>query len=66
MLFPSQCEQEKNVQHPKALTMDSVAPRIHGNTKRLPKNALSLQDVEYVAHFLLNYTEQHGLVCTRL
>ena len=50
----------KNIR--KALTEDGIAPRMHGNTKRLPKNTLSMPSQEYVVRFLLNYTEKHGLL----
>ncbi len=46
----------------KSLRNDGVGPRTHGNTKRLPKWTLTLNDVEYLIRFLLNYTEQHGLL----
>lgn len=42
--------------------MYGVGPRVHGNTKRLPKHALTLTDVEYIIRFLLSYTEQHALL----
>ena len=45
-----------------ALNSEGVGARIHGNTKRLPKNALTFHSVEFVVRFLLNYTEQHGLL----
>ena len=45
----------------KALRLNGIAPRVHGNTRRLPKNTLSKESVEYVVCFLLNYSEQHGL-----
>ena len=38
------------------------APRVHGNTKTLPYNTLSISSVEYVTRFLLNYTDQNGLL----
>ena len=39
-----------------------IAPRVHGNTKHLPVNTLSLQSVDNVVRFLLNYVEKHGLL----
>ena len=39
-----------------------MQPRVHGNTKRLPKHTLTLESVEYVLRFLLNYFEQHGIL----
>ena len=40
---------------------NGITPRLHGNVKRLPQNALSMEDNAYVAHFLLNYAETHGM-----
>ena len=45
-----------------SLSKNGIAPRVHGNTKRLPANTMTLQSVEYVVRFLLSYTEQHGLL----
>ena len=42
--------------------LNGITPRTHGNTKRLPAHTLTLQSVEYVVRFLLNYTEQHALL----
>ena len=42
--------------------MDGILPRIHGNTKRLPWNSLSLSSIRYVISFLVNYTEENGLL----
>ena len=50
----------KNIKH--SLASDGVGFRVHGNAKRLPKHTLSLDSVEYVIRFLLNYTQQHGLL----
>ena len=50
----------KNIR--KAFHQDGVQPRVHGNTRRLPKHTLTLESVEYVVRFLLNYFEQHGLL----
>ena len=44
------------------LTDSGISPRVHGNTKRLPKHALKLRDVEYIVRFLLSYAEQHALL----
>ena len=46
----------------KSFKANGLTPRIHGNTKRLPKWTLSLSSVEYVVRFLLNYTEINGLL----
>lgn len=50
----------KNVS--KALRLGGIGPRVHGNTRRLPKHTLTLSSVEYIIRFLLNYCEQHGLL----
>ena len=50
----------KNIR--KAFHQDGVQPRVHGNTRRLPKHTLTLESVEYVVRFLLNYFEQHRLL----
>ena len=39
-----------------------ITARIHGNTNRLPHNALSLSSVEYVVRFLLNYADQNAIL----
>ena len=46
----------------RALRLGGIVPRVHGNTRRLPKHALTMASVEYVVRFLLNYSEQHGLL----
>ena len=46
----------------KSLKENWLAPRIHGNTHRRPKHALTLQSTEYVVRFLLNYAEQNVLL----
>ncbi|XP_035516337.1 uncharacterized protein LOC118327178 [Morone saxatilis] len=38
-----------------------VTPRMHGNKKRQPPNALKKEDNMYVAHFIINYAETHGM-----
>ena len=50
----------KNIKH--SLASDGVGFRVHGNAKRLPKHTLSLDSVEYVIRFLLNYTQQHRVL----
>ena len=37
-------------------------PRIHGNTKRLPKHALTVLQVKGVVSYIYNYAETHALV----
>ena len=36
--------------------------RTHGNTRRKPRHALSLDCIKYIVSFILNYSEMHGLV----
>ena len=50
----------KNIR--KSFYRHGMQPRVHGNTKRLPKHTLTLESVEYVLRFLLNYFEQHGIL----
>lgn len=40
---------------------NGIAPQMHGNVKQLPPNALKTEDNAYVAHFLLNCAETHGM-----
>lgn len=37
-----------------------ITPRVHGNKKRQPSNALK-EDNIYVAHFILNFAETHAI-----
>ena len=46
----------------KSLKNNGLAPRIHGNTKRLPPNTLSTSSVDFVICFLLNYADQNGIL----
>ena len=46
----------------KAVRLHSVTPRVHGNTRSLPKRTLSITSVQYIVQFLQNYVEQHGLL----
>ncbi len=39
-----------------------ILPIVHGNSKRLPHNTLSLSSVQHVISFLVNYTEENGLL----
>ncbi len=39
-------------------------PRVHGNTKRLPKHALSFLSIQNIVQFLLNYADQHTIFLT--
>ena len=41
---------------------NGLVPRIHGNTKRLPPNALSFEDVQRVASYIQNYAEDHAIL----
>ena len=39
-----------------------LTPPIHGNTKRLPKHALTVEQVKGVVSYIYNYAETHALV----
>ena len=52
----------KNVS--KSFQDNGILPRVHGNTQRLPWNALSLDSVQHVISFLVNYTEENALLLT--
>ena len=41
---------------------NGLAARVHGNTQRKPKHALSFSSTEYVVRFLLMYSEEHSLL----
>lgn len=41
---------------------DSLLPRVHGNTKHLPKHALTFEDVSHVVLFINNYSEDHAIL----
>lgn len=61
-LFLHSIGKKRLVNVTRSLKHQGVGPRVHGNYKRLPKHTLSLKSSEYVVRFLLNYTEQHGLL----
>ena len=46
----------------KSLHSNGLASRSHGNLKRSPAHALSVSSTEFVVRFMLNYTEQNGLL----
>ena len=46
----------------KSVKRNSLSPRVHGNTNRSPKHALSFSSTEYVVRFLFSYAEQHALL----
>ena len=41
---------------------NGLIPRVHGNTKRPPKHALSFSSVEYVVQFLVNYSDRSAIL----
>ena len=41
---------------------NGLVPRIHGNTKRLPPNALTFGDVQRVVGYIQNYAEDHAIL----
>ena len=41
---------------------DGIQPRVHGNCKRLPANALTFADVQHVVKFITNFAEDHAIL----
>ena len=41
---------------------DGITIRIHGNTKRLPHNALTYEDITRIVKFLSNYAEEQAIL----
>ena len=41
---------------------NGIAPRVHGNTRRLPVHALTFDDVSRVVSFIKNYAEDHAVL----
>ena len=41
---------------------EGMLPRVHGNTRRLPSNALTFNDVKHVVSFIDNYAEDHAIL----
>ncbi|XP_064636957.1 uncharacterized protein LOC135493509 [Lineus longissimus] len=41
---------------------NGVTPRLHGNKGKLPKHALSVEDIERVVTFIHNYAEEHAVL----
>ena len=41
---------------------NELIPRVHGNTKRPPKHALSFSSIEYVVQFLVNYADRSAIL----
>lgn len=50
----------KNIK--KNLMLNGPTPRTHGNQRRRPHHALSLETIEHVLKFLYNHAEQNGLL----
>ena len=46
----------------RSLKENGLTPRVHGNSKRKPSNALSYSSTEFVVRFLFSYAEQHALL----
>lgn len=53
-------KQLKNLK--KNVKLNGLCPKVHGNTNRRPKHALSFTSTEYVMRFLLSCAEQHALL----
>ena len=41
---------------------NGLTPRIHGNTRKVPHNALSFSSIQFFVKFVFNYAEQHALL----
>ena len=41
---------------------NGIAPRVHGNTRRLPVKSLTFDDVSRVVSFIRNYAEDHAVL----
>ena len=41
---------------------NGIAPRVHGNTRRLPVLALTFDDVSRIVSFIRNYAEDHAVL----
>ena len=41
---------------------NGVPAHVHGNKNRIPKDALSVDDMERVVTFIQNYAEEHGVL----
>ena len=46
----------------KSLKENGLTPRVHGNTNKKPKHAISFLSTEYVVRFLYSFAEQHALL----
>ena len=46
----------------KSLKENGLIPRVHGNTNKKPKHAISFLSTEYVVRFLYSFAEQHALL----
>lgn len=46
----------------KNLQENGLIPRVHGNTNRRPKHALSFNSIQHIVQFLYTYAEQHAIL----
>ena len=54
---------KKRLRNLKAAFLEhGLAPRMHGNIKRLPANTLSLADTQRIAQFLTSYAEANAIL----
>jgi hypothetical protein len=44
-----------------SIDKDGLVARTHGNTAKSPKHTLTVQDLQNVKQFLVNYTNKYGL-----
>lgn len=45
----------------KHMTDNGITPRVHGNTGKMPKHAVTYEDTFLVVNFIKNYATTHGL-----
>ena len=41
---------------------NGLVPRVHGNTRRLPANSLTFENVQQITTFIQNYAEDHAIL----
>ena len=44
-----------------SVKQDGILPRQHGNLRRVPHNALTLEETQAVVTYITNYTEENGI-----
>ena len=46
----------------KSYLTNGMTPRTHGNSNRVPSNALTYTQISHLLKFVQNYTEQHAIL----